>query len=494
MLAIENSYANLSFISYEELSVENQLTYQVILDYLGTTENSIPFLLYYEPLTPYTGLQAQLPVILAEFPLNSKDDIEVYLELLSTMPEYFDSLLLFESAKAEQGLFMSNTQLDSVIEDCNVFINMEDNYLISTFDSRIESVSTLTDEERTTFRLLNEETIQTYAIPAYELLRDGLESFRDTGCNDMGLCYYTNGRAYYAQLIQSNVGSSRSISEIQVLIETQLLQDLTDLSAELPLPDLSSADEMISYSSYDEILFDLKDSIATTFPTPASVTTTIKSVPTEMEPYLSPAFYLIPPIDNTYENTIYINGLQMTDNVSLYTTLAHEGYPGHLYQTTYFASQTPDPIRSIFNYGGYSEGWATYAEMCSYYLSDLIAPINTILQKNSSLMLGLYAYADLGIHYEGWNLADTIDFYQTYGITDSTTIEQIYALILATPSNYLKYYLGYVELLELKRDCIETWGEEFSQIRFHKAVLDAGPMSFELLRSVVLDSEIIQLE
>ena len=67
----------------------------------------------------------------------------------------------------------------------------------------------------------------------------------------------------------------------------------------------------------------------------------IKYVSQEMQNFLSPAFYLIPALDNTEENIIYINNGHISDDLSLYTTLAHEGYPGHLYQTTYFASKTP---------------------------------------------------------------------------------------------------------------------------------------------------------
>lgn len=116
---------------------------------------------------------------------------------------------------------------------------------------------------------------------------------------------------------------------------------------------------------------------------------------------------MIPAIDYTEENVIYVNQIQMRDDLALFTTLAHEGYPGHLYQTIFFESTDPDPVRSILNFGGYVEGWATYAEMCSYYLMPLSKTQAAILQKNSSVILALYALADMGIHYEGWSRMDT---------------------------------------------------------------------------------------
>ena len=93
----------------------------------------------------------------------------------------------------------------------------------------------------------------------------------------------------------------------------------------------------------------------------------------------------------------------------------------------------------------------------------------------------------MGIHYEGWTLIETVSFFRSYGITDTDTVEDIYDLIIADPANYLKYYIGYAELLELKRDAVKQWGKGFSQEKFHKAVLDVGPAPFDVVRERVLD-------
>ena len=198
---------------------------------------------------------------------------------------------------------------------------------------------------------------------------------------------------------------------------------------------------------------------------------------------------MIPAIDNSTENVIYINQGHLPDDLSLFTTLAHEGYPGHLYQTTYFAGKDPALIRNLLNFGGYTEGWATYSEMMSYYYAPISNEQATLMQKNSSIILGLYALADMGIHYEGWTLIEAISFFRSYGITDTDTIETIYDLIIADPANYLKYYIGYVEFLELKKDAIEKWDDDFTQKKFHTAVLDIGPAPFGLLHKNILDDK-----
>lgn len=484
---IENQMSLLSTFSYDELSLDNQLTYDVLQDYLTVAQTGTSYTLFYEPLSPYTGIHTQLPILLAEFSLDSEEDITTYLALLEVLPDYFTSLLSFEEAKSSEGLFMSDAQLDIVLEDCYAFVAMEENYLLSTFDTRISNISELTETQLAFYSEENSNLISTSVLPAYEDLIAGLKDLRNTGTNTQGLCYYENGRNYYAYLVRSNTGSSRTLPEIQVLIENQLLDDLVDLQESYQSIEDGETFSMPTIDgTCEEILASLESNMSNLFPDTASVSITVNEVPSELEPFLSPAFYLIPTIDNVYENTIYVNNAYMTDDVTLYTTLAHEGFPGHLYQTTYFASTSPDPLLNLFSYGGYLEGWATYAEMCSYYLGDMDSPEDAILQKNASLNLGLYAYADIGIHYEGWSLSETIAFFRTYGITDSETIIKIHNLIVATPSNYLKYYLGYLEFLELKKDCIEVWGEDFSQIRFHEAVLEVGPVSFDILRKYVI--------
>ena len=229
----------------------------------------------------------------------------------------------------------------------------------------------------------------------------------------------------------------------------------------------------------ERILEKLKKGIGTAFPEIPKTSLRIKYVPEEMQEHLSPAFYMIPAIDYTEENVIYVNQTQMRDDLALFTTLAHEGYPGHLYQTIFFESTNPDPIRSILNFGGYVEGWATYAEMCSYYLMPLSKTQAAILQKNSSVILALYALADMGIHYEGWSRMDTVEFYARYGIKDAETVDKIYNLILGSPGNYLKYYIGYIKFLELKKEWIKSGNQ--SQKEFHKAVLSVGPAPFEIV-------------
>lgn len=481
--ALENCSAVLDKFSYNTLSKENQITYDVLSSYLDTAKKGIPYNLYEEPLSPVTGIQAQLPVLLAEYQFFSAKDIETYLALLKTTPEYFDSLIQFEQKKSDAGLFMADYTVDSILEQCNAFLAMGDsNYLLSTFEERLSALENLTAEQKQSYINKNHELLSSSILPAYEHLVSALTKLKGSGKNTKGLCNLPDGKNYYAYLVSRDTGSPDTVETIQKRIYTQISSDLIDMkTVAANNPALSEETIANHHISPSDMIQNLERTIKDAFPTPANVNTKIKYVPKALEPYLSPAFYMIPSIDNTSENVIYINRSHTMEDLRLFTTLAHEGYPGHLYQTTYYASTEPDPLRNLLNFSGYVEGWATYAEMCSYYLSSLEKPHATLLQKNSSILLGLYSAADIGIHYDNWNLAQTIQFFTSYGIKDENTIREIYELIISDPANYLKYYVGYLEILDLKKEMQKKKKENFSQKQFHKSILDIGPAPFDIV-------------
>lgn len=487
LVSIENLEAALHKFSYNTLSKENQLTYDILAHYFETLKTDTTYYLYEEPLSPVTGTHAQLPILLAEYQFYDAEDVETYLSLLATVPDYFSSLIRFEQQKAAAGFFMSDALVDDVVEQCNAFVNMGDsNYLLSTFEERLENVSKISSAAKATYIQQNKACLTNFILPAYKNLASSLNALKGSGKNEAGLSFLENGKEYYTHLVARETGSSRSISEIKELIQAQILADL--LSSQKVLeeyPDIAKQTTNITESP-DNILETLQTKIANAFPTCASVSVEIKYVPDALEEYLSPAFYLIPAIDNYEENTIYINGGRNLTDINLFTTLAHEGYPGHLYQTTYFASTDPDPVRNVLNFSGYVEGWATYAEMSSYYISSLEKPYATLLQKNNSIILGLYAIADIGIHYDGWNVEDTTDFFSSYGISDEAVVAEIYEYIVGDPANYLTYYVGYLEILELKKECMEKQGASFSQKDFHTELLKIGPAPFSVIEKYLL--------
>lgn len=484
LAAVENLEEVLKTFDYNKLSVENSLTYDILKCYLNMTERDAEYILYDEPMGLVSGVQTQLPVILSEYPFYEQSDVDTYLQLMKTTPEYFASLLKFEQKKSKAGLFMSDKMAEQVIEQCKAFRDMgENNYLYSTFAERVWTVTSLSDKQKSDYIQKNARMMKAYVLPAYDNLICTIEKLKGSGKNEQGLCYLPKGKDYYEQVVEASTGSTRSVEEIRDMTRRQMTEDLEAMERVMQ----NSEREVNAAIPQNpvSILQDLQTKILTSFPELPDTTYEVKYVPKAMQEHLSPAFYMIPAIDAYNENVIYVNEAQIGNTMALFTTLAHEGYPGHLYQTVYFANTNPDPIRTILNFGGYVEGWATYAEMCSYYLAPLTKDQATLLQKNSSIVLGLYTLADIGIHYDGWSREDAIAFYKKYGIGDEDNINRIYDLILGSPGNYLKYYVGYVEFLELKKDWVKEYGSQASQKEFHKAVLDVGPAPFKVVEKYI---------
>lgn len=481
--SVRNVLSSLQEFDSDTLSSENALTFKILDTYLKNTSTGTDYLLYQEPLGPVSGIHTQLPVLLSEYSFYDTQDVETYLALLKETPSYFDSVIRFEQKKAASGLFMPDYQADSVLDTCQSFIDMgKENYLVSTFNERIASLDLLPENKKDSFQKENMKLVTEEIYPAYQNLITAIKSLKGKGMNEQGLSHFPYGKKYYEYLVRQTTGCNESISRLRLMTRAQILEDLSVMQKVLfPADAALTQASVLEQTSPDSMLDDLRSKITDTFPEIPDVDFQVKYVPESMQDYLSPAFYMIPAIDNLTENVIYINNGQTASGLNLYTTLAHEGYPGHLYQTVYFSASKPDPIRSILDFGGYVEGWATYAEMMSYYLAPLPKTEASLLQKNSSVILGLYALADMGIHYDGWSVTDTVRFFSDYGINDPNAVQSVYKLIIGSPANYLKYYIGYLKFYELKKEMADALGNQFSQKEFHRAVLDVGPAPFEIV-------------
>lgn len=485
LVSAENTYKKLSNFPRSALTKDQQLLYDILLDYYTMDGTEEKFLLYGEPLGNTTGIQGQLPVLLAEYNFYDKDDISDYIKVLLSVEDYFSQIIEYEKEKSKAGLFMSNTTADNIISQCQDFIeNPEENYLIDIFNDRIDNYEGLTKEEKENFKKENKDAILNHVIPAYELLIEGLKSLKNTGKNDGGVCHFPDGKEYYEKLAQGITGSDMSIKDMKSALSK------TMRNASLKMNSIFQNDEQI-YDDYinmkfpkqdpEKILAYLEDAVKKDFPALEPVNCTIKYVHKSLEDHLSPAFYLTPAIDNFSENSVYINGSKDNDLTQIFPTVAHESYPGHLLQCVYFNQQEPYPIRSLMNYGGYSEGWATYCEMYSYDISGLEENVAEFAKQYQILTLCLYAQMDIGVNYDGWDLDELKNFLANYGITDEKVAKSIYDLVIDDPANYLQYVIGYIEFATLRDTAEEKLGDKFSAKAFHTFLLDMGPAPFSLI-------------
>ena len=470
------------------LSRSDQITYDVLLLLFQQSQAATQFDGYPEPLGATIGIQAQLPVLLCEYRFDSVSDIRTYLQLLSTTDQYFSSLLAYERQKAASGLFMSSSCADQIIQQCQAFSegDLSDHLLVTVFQQKIAAMTQLTSAEKHQFLEENRQIVQQHVLPAYQLLIQGLTDLKKSCHNEMGLAHLPKGCAYYEYLVQSSTGSSLSISSIQNRIQTQLLEDAAACRQILnQYPEAASLSADFFQSDPADMLQDLQQKMTEDFPSVPDTSYQLKYVDASLSPYLSPAFYLTAPVDDPNQNVIYLNPSAGYSGLDLYTTLAHEGFPGHLYQNRYSADFLSS-LRSLLDFGGYTEGWATYVEMISYDYaamdrSDEEAAAISLAQKQRSMMLGLSSLIDIFVHYHGFTREEVQEFLHSLGISGTAAADSIYNAVLESPANYLKYHLGYLTFLDLRSWCQKNWPDQFRLAAFHQYILEIGPCQFPVL-------------
>ena len=509
-IAAENTLAALKAIRVDKLSDQDAYLYRLLVRSLENSLELSSYTYYQEPLSPTSGMQVQIPVLLAEYTFRTRRDVEDYLALLDQTDEYFASLLTYEQEKTAAGLCMPAFALRQVRKQCDTIVTMRElesgtHFLQITFQERLKELcdqGEITLENAQEYLAQNNRLLKTVLLPAYTALGDGLILLEDDSIPLTGLAAKPQGKEYYQALLASQTGSYRPVEQIQDMLTGQFtsvydsFQQLVREHSEI-VESFSAGQEIsFPYTEASEMLLDLQRRIVNDFPVipGESTVVTVKSVSDSLDDYCAPAFYLTPPLDDTDQNVIYINNKKTPNGLELYTTLAHEGYPGHLYQTVYnnrtSAEEGERPVRELLWYGGYLEGWALYVEFLSFdYASELMrekgmeqeALYAQVEKYNRSLQLCLYSMLDIMIHYEGASYREISSILESFGITNEESARAIYTYIALEPCNYLKYYLGYLELMALQDTAMELWGKEYSDYRFHDFLLDAGPSDFTAL-------------
>lgn len=520
--ALSLAKKSLSGINPDALNEKNRQLYDLLDSYLAAAAGVSSYPYFSEPLSPSSGVVSELPILFSEYRIDDKSDIENYLSILTQIPAYFDGLLIYEKEKAQAGLFMSDKTADRVIAQCTALLDRDSltdgsHFLIVTFKERLQRLvekGLLTAEEASSYEAEHSRMLVSIVAPAYDRLAQELNQLKGSGKPLCGLSGQENGREYYRALLCLRTGSYRDISDIKQLLAKDLRFNyeslLAILSVNPSLKDMiNETPSLLPEMTPEEMLSDLQSEIGEEYPLipenvgSAPIRSTIKYVDKSLEAYSAPAFYMMPPIDNICDNLICLNAKDTQDDLALYTTLAHEGYPGHLYQTVYSKryqeQQNILPLGNVLYYGGFVEGWAMYVELASYDRAlDLAkeshpeaAVYYQACRLERQFRLGLYSLLDIAIHYDNASLEDVQALCYCLGIRDSANVAVLYQYIAEEPCNYLKYYLGYLEILELKRQAAVLWSDPGQMTaaydnmdflyRFHSFLLQNGPADFRTL-------------
>ena len=498
---------------YENLTDDQKMTYNIIVDLLEDVNLKTPEMGYLSNnyLGSYLGYQAQLPLLLAEYKFRTKLDVDNYFKFLDLVPETFKSYVNFEIEKADKGYGMQDFVIDKVVSQCEKFISQvgeNDHFMITVVNKKIDECDFLSNEEKIYYKNLNKEKANGPLIEGYSYVKNELPKLKGKATNNMGLAHYvTNdgyeiGKKYYEIDFQDTVGYRITVDEAIDYIEEKLEQYEEKLAyyRNLAQTDVNFRNEVSNYQLMNTTPEEQLKKYETAFdiyfpPLTSKPKITIKYIDKAMEDNFSPAAYMVSAVDNMTEEFIYLNGSKVTlengelDYNYLYTTLAHEGYPGHLYQNVYFKNQDVNLLRKVLTSSGYKEGWATYTEIFSYELlrgtySDEFVDYLILNDEYNGL---LHSRMDMGIHYNGWTMTEFGNFIKGFNskITDEK-IKSAYEQMIEIPNNYQTYFFTYFKLKDLQIKVKELAGSDFDYKEFHTYILECGPAPLRFVEEYVL--------
>lgn len=480
------------------LTEDQKLTYDVLDEYFEVSAGIFDNVYLYEPFSPMRGLQANIATNFTDYRFDDKGDVERYIELLGQIPDYFAEYLDFEQEKSEKGYFMSDAVCDKVISQCKDFVaDKENHFMETTFNDNIDALDFLTDEEKAEYKEANKQAVENSLLPAFENVAEVLSGLKGTGTNDGGICNYDGGKEYYEYLLKNFAGTAKSPEEVIDMLDTELQKLMVSLyqyylgnqaAYEYFAANYDSIFAETDQMTASEMVDKMMETASEHYPDAGTINYKAEALDKNLETIMDDvlAYYMAPAIDDPDNNLIRVNGLH-TDG--MWTTLAHEGYPGHMLQNAYYMSTDPEPVRTLMNFLGYKEGWAMYACYDSLYYyeyeepeyGDTIAALYQLNDEMSYLMMGR---VDLGINYEGWTLQDTADYLTKNGM-DGSAAQELYTTMVGDPAVYQSYSTGYYEMKELRDYAEEKMGDDFDLKTFNTIILETGPCQFDILKEQV---------
>ena len=480
------------------LTEDQKLTYDVLDEYFEVSAGIFDNVYLYEPFSPMRGLQANIATNFTDYRFDDKGDVERYIELIGQIPDYFAEYLDFEQEKSEKGYFMSDAVCDKVISQCKDFVaDKENHFMVTTFNDNIDALDFLTDEEKAEYKEANKQAVENSLLPAFENVAEVLSGLKGTGTNDGGICNYDGGKEYYEYLLKNFAGTAKSPEEVIDMLDTELQKLMVSLyqyylgnqaAYEYFAANYDSIFAETDQMTASEMVDKMMETASEHYPDAGTINYKAEALDKNLETIMDDvlAYYMAPAIDDPDNNLIRVNGLH-TDG--MWTTLAHEGYPGHMLQNAYYMSTDPEPVRTLMNFLGYKEGWAMYACYDSLYYyeyeepeyGDTIAALYQLNDEMSYLMMGR---VDLGINYEGWTLQDTADYLTKNGM-DGSAAQELYTTMVGDPAVYQSYSTGYYEMKELRDYAEEKMGDDFDLKTFNTIILKTGPCQFDILKEQV---------
>lgn len=473
----------LQSFDYDSLSETEQKDYRTIAFYLERNKelNSYPYFDW--AFNSAEGVIDNLLTTFTEFVFYEKEDIDDYLTTLASVPAYLDQCLENTKKQAAKGYFLTDAMLKATEDAIEKFVDKkDDNELIKIFDKNIDAFDGLSAEEKEAYKKKNQEIVLNAYIPSYEKVAEELQKLKGSRKADYNVSSLDGGSEYYAALARYKTSIDADVETI-LDICTQYIEKSVDELYEIMQNHSEVTEETLDFDSAEDVLSYLEGHLDA-FPVLDKVYYNVQYLDPSVANDSIVAYYLSPPVDDMRDNVIKINGNNVSDVLDLYTTLAHEGFPGHLYQTNYYIQQQPSLLRTQLTMMGYQEGWGMFAEGQALHVSGLSEYASEYQKINIELNYVLSAAVDLGVNGLGWSTKDVSKYLDRLDL-NSSIAKDLYDFATLQPGTILPYGVGIAMFELLENKAKNALGNDFDQKAFNEVLLNDGNRPFEVVEEDV---------
>lgn len=471
---------------YEELSERQKLVFdKMYYEYLiALWGGEVPD--YSSQLGLTSGLIPNLAVTFYEYIFDSEENVKTYARVMDYLPELILEVPELVNKQIEElGYAPTDYMLDTALDAIEELMETEDNPFIDGYNAKIETLN-LGPTTNRKYEEANEQFYIDEVIPALEKAYDELEALYGTNPTGQGLCYYEGGLDYYEYVVEDAVGGNMSIDELMTLLDDRMSANVKKLIRYATFN--SDAvdqyyDGVISYPGNNnaaDILTYFVQSMSRDFPQYEGSSWMVSELPKSLEIDGILAYYLIPRIDATDVNVIRVNASATADDpTTLFMTLAHEGYPGHMLQFNVQQSCGAYSVEQLLSHLGYSEGWAMYAEYKSLDYAEISEALKNIILIDSCINYDLCAYIDLAVNGKGWGVDEIGDYLEASGF-EASLAEYLLDLSVGDPGALLPYSVGYILTDEVIEEYVEDTGADYKEA--YEAFMSIGTAPFSVVK------------
>lgn len=501
---INELYTELLSFSDARLSKLQEVAYRKVETFLTETLESYKVedieYLNLRYVDSFGGYVADFLTYIEAYSLRSELEVLDVVDFIKSTKTAFPSYLNYVKDRAENGYALSDTTIDGMCTYLNDLLKENENegnyYLVDVLAAKIDELTFLNDAQKEEYKATIATEMEDSFMAGVKALNEGLSEYKGLlEKEEEGYwAKYDNGKEMYSNSLNSLLGLKdfdfeKYIKEVEnALKQSQmaymnLVYDFVDKYGYNTFLEIN--EHASRYPIFDGTPDEMMEYLRKFAPT---IVPELKTTPDINIKYMDDAsakasnavaYYMKSALDNTSGENITLNGTKLGDKNDVLGTLAHEGYPGHLYAYVYSKEIGQHDLSTIMTSTAHAEGWATYVELKLYdYAMSISDDENFIevmqyLKAEHTTGFLLETRVDVGIHYEGWTVQQVAGYLDSLGYNGEAA-QGLYDQLIEMPTTYAAYGYGKLFFVKLHDEAQKILGVHYDEIEFNAMLLSRG--------------------